>query len=52
MHTVNNQEYNDIYVKSRLAVFDGPFLRTHNIQQQVSPLLRTVRGEKNEPKLV
>ena len=35
-----------------MAVFDGRFLRTHNIQRQVSPLLRIVRGEKNEQKLV
>ena len=40
-----------MYVKSRLAVFDGRFLRTHNIQlQQVSALFRIVRGENTPNK--
>ena len=33
-----------------MVVFDGRFLRTHNIQRQVSPLLRIVCGEKTRTK--
>ena len=39
MYTSQETKNITIYVKSRLAVFDGRFLRTHNIQRQVSPLL-------------
>ena len=31
-----------------MAVFDGRFLRTHNIQRQVSPLLRIVRKKRTK----
>ena len=48
MYTSQEPTNITIYVKSRLAVFDGRFLRTHNIQRQVSPLLWIVRGCKKK----
>ena len=50
MYTSQEPEILRYYVKSRMAGFDGRFLRTNNIQRHISPLLRIVCGEKKTNK--